>query len=503
MKSNKSETTTPAQLLQKKNVEQQSHFFQTEQAGSALGNSQPAFFSAVSNSSIQCKPFFIQPKLSIGQPGDQYEQEADHMADQVVQRLAVNKSGAAMLPPVDPSITGSTSGHPLMGYDLTHVGQPNRHIQKQDSGASLADAGPSPDQQNSRTFPFASNSATFSRLNATYTPVGPSPQVGRLDITLRVHFSFVGVFQQTERDQYARDFESSVENAWSRRHALVLNDPNMDQHRCEVNINVETVDDPANAHFQATVARRRRGFRSNVLGNQVELDDNDAANNEELSVTRADYFKRVGEFDYDSAALNPDVEADLREIESFLAGVPASVRNAPDIDQMIGIDYTGLASTEGSRAYNKQLANRRINTVQSHIQAAFPDLSALEMPNPQGETNTEADPKYRRVDVKIDLPATIEPENTRQNTAAHEAGHMFGLGDEYIEEDRGVHRFEGDESSHTNMVRTQMGDAAAAETIVGNNESIMSHGMNVLRGHYVLFLGVLKRVSGNQNWNVE
>ena len=31
---------------------------------------------------------FIQPKLTVGQPGDQYEQEADAMADQVVQRLS-------------------------------------------------------------------------------------------------------------------------------------------------------------------------------------------------------------------------------------------------------------------------------------------------------------------------------------------------------------------------------------------------------------------------------
>ena len=53
-----------------------------------------AFFSA-KQETIQTKPFFnkspnqssIQPKLSIGQPGDKYEQEADSMADEVVQRL--------------------------------------------------------------------------------------------------------------------------------------------------------------------------------------------------------------------------------------------------------------------------------------------------------------------------------------------------------------------------------------------------------------------------------
>jgi Domain of unknown function (DUF4157) len=42
------------------------------------------------------KPFFnvpVQAKLAVNKPGDQYEQEADNVADKVVQRLAENKSG--------------------------------------------------------------------------------------------------------------------------------------------------------------------------------------------------------------------------------------------------------------------------------------------------------------------------------------------------------------------------------------------------------------------------
>ncbi|NUQ23494.1 MAG: DUF4157 domain-containing protein [Saprospiraceae bacterium] len=105
MKVAESKSSATAPLLQKKNAEQQTPFFQPEQAGSALDNSQPAFFSPKGNSSIQRKPFFIQPKLTIGQPGDQYEQEADRMADQVVQRLAENNNAAAAPPtPVSPGI---------------------------------------------------------------------------------------------------------------------------------------------------------------------------------------------------------------------------------------------------------------------------------------------------------------------------------------------------------------------------------------------------------------
>jgi hypothetical protein len=100
-----SKSSATAPLLQKKNAEQQSPFFQPEHAGSALDSSQSAFFSPKGSSSIQRKPFFIQPKLTIGQPGDQYEQEADRMADQVVQRLAENNNAAAAPPtPVSPGI---------------------------------------------------------------------------------------------------------------------------------------------------------------------------------------------------------------------------------------------------------------------------------------------------------------------------------------------------------------------------------------------------------------
>ena len=43
---------------------------------------EPPFFS----------PSFIQSKLTIGQPNDKYEQEADQMSEQVVQRLEQSKT---------------------------------------------------------------------------------------------------------------------------------------------------------------------------------------------------------------------------------------------------------------------------------------------------------------------------------------------------------------------------------------------------------------------------
>ncbi|MDX2070795.1 MAG: DUF4157 domain-containing protein [Haliscomenobacter sp.] len=87
MKAAESKSTTTTQQLQAK-AETQEPFFQKERTDSVLEQGNTPFFSP----QAQSQPFFskptIQTKLTVGQPGDQYEQEADQMADQVVQRLA-------------------------------------------------------------------------------------------------------------------------------------------------------------------------------------------------------------------------------------------------------------------------------------------------------------------------------------------------------------------------------------------------------------------------------
>jgi hypothetical protein len=95
MKSSETKTTATAQQLSKG---ERQPFFQKEKAGSALDNGQPSFFFANGSVGTQHTPFFfgkptVQTKLRIGQPGDKYEQEADRMADQLVQRLTENENG--------------------------------------------------------------------------------------------------------------------------------------------------------------------------------------------------------------------------------------------------------------------------------------------------------------------------------------------------------------------------------------------------------------------------
>lgn len=55
-------------------------------------NGNPSFFSSSQNTFFKPGNAAIQTKLTIGKPNDKYEQEADHIADKVVQRLSIGNT---------------------------------------------------------------------------------------------------------------------------------------------------------------------------------------------------------------------------------------------------------------------------------------------------------------------------------------------------------------------------------------------------------------------------
>jgi hypothetical protein len=81
-----------------------------------------------------------------------------------------------------------------------------------------------------------------------------------------------------------------------------------------------------------------------------------------------------------------------------------------------------------------------------------------------------------------------------QTVVAHEAGHMFGLDDEYT--GGGAYRA-GKTTEHTGLA------AAAGQTgaMHASSDSIMSEGSKVRPHHYVTFLDALKVVSGMPDWD--
>lgn len=193
---------------------------------------------------------------------------------------------------------------------------------------------------------------------------------------------------------------------------------------------------------------------------------------------------------------------DIQEIEDFINQLPTP--EGRDNEHLIGIEYHGRTSAEGSSSYNRDLSARRVQAVEDKINQDLPDLSAFPITIARGETGTTTETSFRRVDVGVFRPANLVTQ-VHQNTAAHEAGHMFGLGDEYIDETppRDVlTKFEGDLPTHYNDVEQIIGHDAAEELIVHNTDSIMSLGSSFRRSHYVYFVDAINRMTGKR-WDVE
>lgn len=302
-----------------------------------------------------------------------------------------------------------------------------------------------------------------------------------------------------EREKFETDFMSSVMDAWGGKFMLHLDDPNFAEYLCKVTVNVMTISDPGQAHTKITAQKVPKGaprFRSFVSGDEATLDIRDPSEPETAEVFERKLVRQIKPFDFDSAALAP-VEAPVNEVDQQLQQIGAT--QPPGTKDWVVI-FQGRASAKGSRAYNKQLGQQRAEAVREHITA---DLSWAEVRvSSVGEENASEDEAFQRVDVSV---RSKDRKTVTQNVAAHEAGHMFGLDDEYVEEktDPDVSpKFFGDEPSHFGDVQTQIGTDAANELLIQDSGSIMSVGGTVHKGHYVYFLEALNSMTG-KTWKVE
>lgn len=198
------------------------------------------------------------------------------------------------------------------------------------------------------------------------------------------------------------------------------------------------------------------------------------------------------------------------------------------------INLVGFASAEGSTEYNIQLVERRLQAVRgivddfgmrvgnqtresvtNAVDALLP-LDSITDPIAQAIGNAEGDAAERdvtgrtRTDNRSDDEAEANPafdpagerrveirigSGERQNTLAHEFGHIFGLADEYTEGDRGA----GQEANHSQMAR-DAGVTTGAQT--ENSDNIISMGNTVRPQHYAPFANALNQLTG-KTWHVK
>lgn len=377
------------------------------------------------------------------------------------------------------------------------------------------------------------------RFQLVYRPNGPMPVKGEALYTLRVQIDFKDftradmrkepfrthrftraqradfTWTQAEKTKFGADFQSQVSTAWSRKHELVTKEPGFAEHRAVVDVKVELVEkDAHNAMSALKIPKGKPGekeppnFRSFVSGDgkTSSLDMRDVTDADKETVRDRPLLEQITGFANNSSELTPDVTSAVEGVAATIKrkGFALGERLGPDGKKHNLAIYTiGRGTSTGSKTRNTKLGQERADAVLAHLNTTMGwgdqgrALSA-------GKKSTTEEEKFRRVDIVIiDLGEGGSREVT-QNTAAHEAGHMFGLDDEYVEEepDKNVARkFWGDKPEHFGDVEAQLGTDAAQELVMNDSGSIMSVGSDVKRGHYVPFLKSIESAT-SKDWTV-
>jgi outer membrane protein OmpA-like peptidoglycan-associated protein len=376
------------------------------------------------------------------------------------------------------------------------------------------------------------------RFDTKVLPKGPSPVLGEVTITLRVHVTFqhftradmrrepwrshkftkaqLADFRWTaaEEAKFKSEFATKVSQGWSGKHQLRTKDPAFAPHSAMVQVVVEMVDDAGKAHNQMTALKVPQGkstdtppprFRSFVQGNKSTLDMRDPAEPEQNRVRDKSLIEQVGGFAHNSAELTPDMETHIEAVAAKIKarGLKLGKHTTPDgVEHELVLFAVGRATAPGATGHNSKLGDARARAVLDRLNTAvgWGPQGQVEAP---GERRTTGEEKFRRVDLTIVDMSPAGALSVTQNTAAHEAGHMFGLGDEYVEEDAKPQskKFLGDKPSHFGDVEAQLGTEAAEETVVDKSASIMSVGGEVRRAHYVPFLTEVEAIT-RKEWTV-
>ncbi len=451
---------------------------------------------------------------SLPEPMGKEKQGEDFILSQV------SKTGRPLsLPPA--------SGNPSMNqaqfkYLQKRVG--NQAIQQLWTGIQRQDLGTGANAL--PEFALPEYSREFSRFDCSYLPLGPIPQVGTLTVSLKVYiiykpftkairqkdykkYKFTAeqladiTWKDDEKEKFQNDFSKSVSDGWSNKFPLSLKEPGFSEYRANVNIQVIPVNDPTKAHMKITAQKVPKGaprFRSRVKGKTAILDINAPSERQTgLANDKADFITQVGPFIYNSFELTAPIKSQLERVKTKVKPLLAAIRRPDEFLPFLSL--TGRASSQGSMAYNEKLAGQRSNAVGDYLES---DLGAA-IQIYAGERNATVNKKFRRVDVQFSDP-NRKKSPLSQNTAAHEAGHMFGLGDEYVEEKpeekEFLPKFVADKPTHYGAVKTLLGTEAADDLLVQNSGSIMSHGDEVKPGHYAPFLAALKIITG-KTWKAE
>lgn len=452
-------------------------------------------------------------RVLVSRPGDRSEQAADRAADALARGEAAPAVGGATA-----ALQGDWLGSVMRPVDL-------EAMKALLGGTTPAEPEPAAEPPlGTLDAPIYAHSGN--RFDALFVPNGPDPETGELTIVLKVHVDFQDftdelrttepyadeeltdedladmTWSDADKARFTGGFCSSVTSAWSGKYQLLLDEAGFEKYRTDVKVAVEQVSDPGAAHNKIKALKIPAGlprFRSFVQGDTSTLELRDVDEDETHNVQPIDRIRQIQPFGFDSDEITPELDEQIVEAASMIrrrCGQPAGATGPLPSEATGTVFVKGRSSTQGDEGYNQRLARRRAEAVEARLKSLIPGIpTQLFAP---GETDANEEERFQRVDLALDFD--IELEEASQNVAAHEAGHMMGLDDEYI--DAELHRLAGDLPEHFEDVSQLMGPEAADELRVQNSHSIMSVGGTVAKGHYVYFLQTLNTMTRKQ-WKIE
>jgi len=336
-----------------------------------------------------------------------------------------------------------------------------------------------------------------------------------LNITLKVSYDFqpgdpanapVGVspaelnWTQDEKDLFRMDFASTVSGTWSLNHRIRSTREFWTR---EIDVFVDVVEDDADPHFKITVHKYPpdtgdgpasvcdSGYHHGAGGNTC---DANAAGDEsgttildsrDTSQTRV---RNGGQATIGVWFDSGDSDLDATDVAS-LAAPAADLVAHPEWN----VELRGRASAEGGARSNLELARDRTESVADELTDKGASDDQMIRENKGEESAARNNANDRRVDVQVlDVQTQV--------TANHEAGHMFGLADEYLG---------AGEAPNTPLdpaYRQFIADNAEVPPgglpNKGPSDNIMSNGMDIQNWHYAPFVAALKQVTGSDEWTV-
>jgi hypothetical protein len=223
-----------------------------------------------------------------------------------------------------------------------------------------------------------------------------------------------------------------------------------------------------------------------VFGIGAATDNTMTLNSNDVEQRGDDILNVQTTFVAGGTAIDPSATAALNQFAiRFRSGGPVCSICGSRIEQVGGVAISAAIEGEGTDP-------------EANARARFDALSAALVAGGMGDAGTRLQFSYRGPGGATGF-LTVGS-GVPQIVAAHEAGHMFGLGDRYATTAGsgigGTGPSVGLPSKHDDLARGGgLGDAKAA-----NDDGIMSWGNEVRPADYATFLEALKDVSGIDEW---